>query len=73
MASEQAFFKRIGVRKLLHQQILLNRLPCGIETAQEAYEDGTAWQINAPRAILVCCWKGMVSAFQELEKRDARD
>ena len=61
------FLKRIGVCKPQHQTILIDSLPCGIETAEAAYKDGTPYQVNGPRAILVCAWKGMVSAFQKLE------
>ena len=65
---DRKFLTKIGVAHPTHQGILLGNLPCGIKTAREAFEDGTPWQINAPRAILVCVWKGMVAAFQKLEQ-----
>ena len=58
---------KAGVRMTIHRKILLDALPCGIRTAAEALADGTPWQTNAPRAILVCYWKGMVGAFARLE------
>lgn len=60
---------RAGVRKAVHRAILVERLPCGIPTVEEAIADGTPWQTNAPRAILVCHWKGMLAGFAESEKR----
>ena len=63
----EIYLSRIGVRSQRHQQILIDALPCGIETVREAWKDRTPYQINGPRAIMVCSWKGMVSAFHRLE------
>ncbi len=58
---------KAGVRNATHQRILLDKLPCDILTSKEALADKTAVQVNAPRALLVFFWKGMVHAFAQLE------
>lgn len=58
---------KCGVNNPLHQKILLDDLPCGIETAKEVLNDSTLIQVNAPRVLMVCVWKGMVAAFVKLE------
>jgi len=69
--SNEKFLDKLGVNDYVHREIIIRGLPCGISSVQEAYEDGTPWQINAPRAILVCYWKGMVQAFRELESQQS--
>ena len=69
--SDVKFLAGIGVRDPKYQRIVIANLPCGIKTVRKALEDETPWQINAPRAILVCVWKGMVSGFQKAEADNA--
>jgi len=64
------FLDKIGVRNRLYQSIIIDAIPCGIATVSEAWQDITLWQTNAPRALVVCHWKGMVEAFRRLEKRE---
>lgn len=59
---------KAGVSEPLHQKILIDALPCGEETAKACFEDGANIQINAPRALMMCFWKGMVTGFALLEK-----
>ena len=60
---------RLMVNDPVHQRILIDSLPCGIKTVHWALSDDTPYQINAPRALMVCHWKGMVRAFQLAEVR----
>lgn len=64
-------FDVLGIKVPLHRQIITDALPCGIESVCEAWQDQTPYQVNAPRALMVCHWKGMVTAFSKLEKSHA--
>lgn len=68
MKLDKALVKQ-GVKEPSHQKILLATLPCGIESAKECLEDSTNVQVNAPRALMVCYWTGMVKAFSLLERK----
>ena len=58
----------LGVSDPVHQKILIAKIPCGIKNAKAALADKTHIDVNGYRAIMVISWKGMVSAFRELEK-----
>jgi hypothetical protein len=58
---------KAGISDPLHQEILIDCIPCGIETAGEALRDKTSIEVNAPRALMVVEWKGMAKAFATLE------
>jgi len=64
------FLAECGVRVEKHQKILLGALPCGIRTPKAVCNDSTLVDVNAPRALLVCHWKGMLAAFRYLEMQD---
>jgi hypothetical protein len=40
--------------------IAVDRIPCAIETVEEAIHDGTSVQINGPRALMIVQYKGML-------------
>jgi hypothetical protein len=58
-----------GVRDPLHQRILLENLPCGETDPQAVLSDATMIQINAPRALMIVQWKGMMLGFRLVEAR----
>ena len=61
---DSRYLARLGVRSLRHQEILLDAIPCGIESIKAAWTDATNVEVNSPRTLLVVYWKGMVRAFQ---------
>ncbi len=63
----KVYFERIGIKKPIHQRILIDNLPCGIESVEEVMNDKTSCEINAPRALLICHWLGMLRALKLLE------
>lgn len=71
LREDRTFLKRLGVEDPRHRKIILDALPCGIQSVARAYRDGTPWQTNAPRAIMICYWKGMVDGFARVEREKA--
>lgn len=59
--SEQ--LEALGVTCKALQQILIAELPCGIVLVEDAMNDNTSIQINAPRAMMLVHWNGKLSAM----------
>ena len=64
----EEYLSELGVNDKVHQRIIIDKLPCGIRSVERAWEDETSCEINAPRAILVCYWKGMIDGFWAVEE-----
>lgn len=71
-AINRATLFAVGVRLPLHQRLLLDRLPCSIESVKEALADKTLVQVNAPRALMVTGWQYQVEILAAVEKADLR-
>lgn len=56
-----------GVSDPTHREILLGNMPCGETSVAAVLRDDTPFQINGPRAIMICHWKGMLHGFRLLE------
>lgn len=68
-AKDKRKMDEMGIKDPFHQSLLMRFLPCGIERFEEALEDCTPVQTNAPRALAIVHWKGMVTILREVERR----
>lgn len=57
--SDRKVLEKIGITRRDLQVIAKESVPCGMSIL-EALKDKTLWQTNAPRALVVCYWKGLV-------------
>jgi hypothetical protein len=51
-----------------YEPLLKELAPCG-ETPEAAWADKTSFQINAPRALMMCAFQAQVSLLAILKKR----
>ncbi len=58
----------MGINNFCLQQIAIKRIPCGVPLVQDAMEDGTAFQTNGPRALMMCHYKGLIIGLIEAQK-----
>ena len=70
--TNETFLKKIGIKDAIHRRLLISTVPCGEEKVEDAWNDKTPIQINAPRALAICHWKGMVRGFQMAEQARAK-
>jgi len=70
--TNEKFLDKLGIKDALHRRLVIETIPCGEENVEDAWLDKTPVQINAPRAIVICHWKGMVLGFQMIEQERAK-
>ena len=57
-----------GITNLANVQTAIDRIPCGLATVEEAIKDTTNVQSNAPRAIMVVQYKGILLGLAVAER-----
>lgn len=65
---DRAFMKKMGVSRTDFQDVLIKKIPCGIESVKATQADATSVQINAPRALMVLEFKGFFQGLIQAEK-----
>jgi hypothetical protein len=66
--NDREFLASKGITHPELQDEAIKSIPCGIETVEEAYEDKTAVDVNSPRALMVCHWKGILKGLAIAQK-----
>lgn len=65
---DRAFLKRLSITSAPLQDLARKSIPCGISSVEAAFKDKTDVWVNAPRALMVCTWKGYIQSLAEVQE-----
>ena len=66
-SADREYLQSSGITRPGFQELAVEKLPCGIGSVRDAMDDETPWQTNAPRALMLCWYKGLLYALAAAE------
>ena len=59
-AKNMKYLVKKGITRFEFQKYLMDSIPCGETVIEDVMKDGTSYQVNAPRALMICHYKGLL-------------
>lgn len=67
-SGNRKFLNLIGITNKKLQQIAIETIPCGEKLIENVMNDKTSVVINAPRALIIMNYKGMIAGLAASQK-----